>query len=320
MPKRRVIFAAVLMLTAGLSWAQPGGTMKILVGFPAGGAPDAVARAYAEQYRQQNAGTLVVENRPGASGKIAIDALLAAPADGKTMALIPASTLALIPMTIKSAKYDAVADFSAVGNVAEYGFGVATGPATDARDVAGYKAWATDHSKASSFATPGLGTPQYFIGAQLQKIMGVDLTHVPYRGGAAAVTDVVGGTVPMLITTEQLLVPYQKSGKMKTLFITSRERNPQMPEVPTAREIGLPQLESADWFGILVKAGTPAEKLQEMRAQLGSVVSSPAYKEALSKMGYSTPARQFEHPEAQLKSERAAWAARVKLANFEAGS
>jgi len=313
----RSLFALTLTAAACAASAQPGKTIKLLVGFPAGGAPDAVARAFADQLRQATGATVVVENKPGASGKLAIDALNSAPADGQTLAVIPASILALVPQVVKSARYDALRDFTAVGNLAEYGFGVAAGPASGATDVASYKAWAKGHPKESSFATPGAGTPQHFLGAQLQKLLDVDLTHVPYKGGASAVTDVIGGQVPLLITTEQLLVPYEGQ-KLRTLFITSNQRNPRMPKVPTAREVGLPQLENTDWFGLFVKAGTPQAKVDEWRVAVTKVAASGAYVEAMKNMGYSVPAKQPTDFSQLMKSGVAAWSGRVKLANFEA--
>lgn len=313
------LLATGLLVAAATAGAQsPGGTIKILVGFPAGGAPDAVARAFADELRQATGATVVVENKPGASGKIAIDALLAASADGETIALIPSSVLALVPQIVKAAKYDSGRDFVGLGSVAEYGFGIAAGPASRATTVQAYKEWAKTNAKQSSFATPGPGTPQHFLGAQLEKSLGIEIAHVPYKGGAAAVGDVIGGTVPLLITTEQLLVPHEGQGKLKTLFITSRQRNPKMPNVPTAREAGLPQLESVDWFGVFGKAGMPPAKVTQWRAQVEKVVASAKYQEAMKTMGYTIPARQPADFPKLLAAERAAWADRVKLSGFTA--
>jgi tripartite-type tricarboxylate transporter receptor subunit TctC len=321
MKRYRFLSTAVALAACAytsLAGAQATDTVKILVGFPAGGAPDAVARAYADQLRVATGATVVVENRAGASGKIAIDALLAGAADGQTLALIPSSVLALVPMVVKAAKYDALRDFVTIGSVAEYGFGIAASQTTGIGDFAALKPWLQGKGKAATYATPGLGTPQHFLGAQTAKALGSDLTHVPYRGGAAALTDVIGGQVPFLITTEQLLVPYEGQGKLKPLFITSRERNPRMPNVPTAREIGLSQLESTDWFGVFAKAGTPAAKVDELRGQLAKVVASITYRDAMKGMGYTVPLKQSSNFTQVLQTERAAWADRVKISGFEA--
>ena len=298
--------------------AQGASNIKILVGFPAGGAPDAVARAFAEQLRQATGSTVVVENRVGASGKIAIDALLSGPTDGDTVALIPSSVVVLVPQIVKAAKYDAVRDFAALGSVAEYGFGIAAGPLTPATSIAAYKEWARTNGRQSSYATPGPGTPQHFLGAQLEKALGIQLTHVPYKGGAAAINDVMGGQIPLMITTEQLLVPHEGQGKLKTLLVTSRQRNPKLPNVPTAREAGLPQLEATDWFGLFAKAGTAPAKVAEWRATIAKVVTSANYRDAMAKMGYSVPAQQPADFSRLLTTERAAWTERVKLSGFTA--
>ena len=309
-----------LFAASTLAVAQPatGGSVRILVGFPAGGAPDAVARAFAEQLRQSSGASVIVENKPGASGKIAIDALLSSPATGETVALIPSSLLALVPQIVKSAKYDSVRDFVTLGSVAEYGFGIAAGPASRASSIAEYKKWAVAHPKDSSYGTPGQGTPQHFLGAQLEKALGIELTHVPYKGGAAAVTDVLGGTVPLLITTEQLLVPYEAQGKLKALLITSRQRNPKLPSVPTAREAGFPQLEATDWFGLFAKAGTPSANAAEWRAHLAKVLASPKYQEAMKNQGYNVPSSQPSDFPKLLATERTDWAERVKASGFTA--
>lgn len=315
---KQLLIAGLCVAVTTVQAQSPSATLKILVGFPAGGAPDAVARAFADELRQTTGTTVVVENRPGASGKIAIDALLAAQADGDTLAVIPASVLALVPHVVKAARYDSVRDFVTLGSVAEYGFGIAAGPASQASSIDDYKSWAKTNSSRSAFATPGTGTPQHFLGAQLAKALGIELTHVPYRGGAAALGDVIGGQLPMLITTEQLLVPHEGQGKLKTLLITSRERNPKLPNVPTAREAGMPQLESVDWFGLFARAGTPSAKVAQWRSQVDKVLATTRYHDAMKKMGYTVPSRQPEDFQKLLTAEKAAWSDRVRLAGFTA--
>lgn len=314
---RTLLAAMVLVVPALNSFAQPAPSLKILVGFPAGGAPDAVARAFADQLRQASGVTAVVDNRAGASGKIAIDAVLAAPADGQTAAVVPSTILGLLPSIIKSARYDPVRDFIAVANLAEYGFGFAAGPASGATDIGAYRAWARANPRQSSYATPGTGTPQHFLGAQLQKALGVELAHVPYKGGALAINDVMGGQVPLLVSTEQLLVPHEGQGKLRMLLVTSRERNPRLPNVPTAREVGLAQLEATDWFGLFVKAGTPAARVEELRAAVAKVLASSGYREAMAKLGYGLPHRQGDLAQ-QVASDQAAWVERFKLSGFTA--
>ncbi|MDP9962957.1 tripartite-type tricarboxylate transporter receptor subunit TctC [Variovorax paradoxus] len=320
--RRKHLIAAGAIALTSLAAAQPvaAPNIKILVGFPAGGAPDSIARAFADQLRLTNGAVVIVENRPGASGKIAIDALLSGPMDGDTVALIPSSVLALTPQVVKAAKYDSVRDFVALGSLAEYGFGIAVGPAAKVTSISAYKDWARAHPAESSFATPGQGTPQHFLGAQVQKLLDIELTHVPYKGGASAVSDVIGGQIPLLITTEQLLVPHEGQSRLKTLLVTSHQRNPKLPNVPTAREAGLPQLESTDWFGLFAKAGTPASKVSEWKSSIAKVLASPRYQEAMANTGYSVPARQPDDFIKLLTHERAVWSERVRLAGFTAAN
>ncbi len=311
--------AGALALAAGPAQAQTAPTaVKILVGFPPGGVVDIVARAFADQLRANSGMTVVVENRTGAAGKIAIDALLSAPAQGDTVAVIPASVLALTPQVVKSATYDSVRDFTALGSLAEYGFGFAVGPAANVTSLQAFKAWVQANPKSSTYASPGLGTPQHFLGTQFAKALGAEISHIPYKGGAAAITDVLGGQVPLLVTTEQLLPPYEAQGKLKTLFVSSRARNPKMPGVPTAAEVGLPQLEATDWFGLFAKAGTPPARVAEWRALVVKVLADPKYVETIRGQGYGVPSTQPADFPKLLADERAAWTTRVRLTGFTA--
>ncbi len=312
--------AALLLATAvGAAIAQPAAPIRILVGFPPGGAPDVIARQFAEQLRLERGASVVVENRAGAAGKIAIEALLAAPADGQVVAVMPASALILVPMVVKSARYDVTRDFVALGSLAEYGFGIAAGPASATRDLPGFVAWSKAHPASAAFATPGLGTPQHFLGAQLAKALGVPLTHVPYRGGAPAANDVMGGQVPALITTEQLIAPHHEGGRLRALVVTSPARNPKMPDVPTAREAGLAELETRDWFGLFAKAGTPAARVAQWRRDVASVLQASAYRKGIEDMGYGFPGEQPDDFGKRLDADRAVWTQRVKTSGFQAG-
>jgi tripartite-type tricarboxylate transporter receptor subunit TctC len=314
---RAAVLTAISTLASPFVTAQATQPVKLIVGFPPGGSVDTIARVFAEQARVQLGTTVVVENRAGASGKIAVDAMLNAPADAMTVLIAPTSALELGPMVLTAMKFDVITDFVPIGSLAEYGFAVAAGAASGVKDIGAYKVWAKANPSLSSFATPGLGTPQQFLGAQLQKTLGIELVHIAYRGGANAVTDVMGGQVPLLVTTEQVLVPYQGQSKLNTLFITSKKRNPLMPNVPTAKEVGLPQLESVDWFGAFVKPGTAADKIQAWRSNIQKIVGSQGYDAAMKKLGYVVPEKQPADFAALMIAERNAWAERVKLAGFK---
>ncbi len=312
-----MLLTALSAITSSTVMAQSSPPVKLIVGFPPGGSVDTIARAFAEQARAQLGLSMIVDNRPGASGKIAFDALQNAPADGMTVLIAPTSVIELGPMVLPTMKFDAIKDFVPIGSLAEYGFAVATGPVSGAKDIDSYKSWAKANPSTSSFATPGLGTPQHFLGSQLQKELAIELIHVPYKGGGNSITDVMGGQIPLLITTEQVVVAYEGKGRLNTLFITSKKRNPLMPGVPTAKEVGLEQLESVDWFGAFVKPGTSAEQVNTWKAQVRKIVASSGYTDAMKKLGYGVPETQPADFAALMTDERGAWAERVKLSGFK---
>ncbi|OWT54211.1 tripartite tricarboxylate transporter substrate-binding protein [Candidimonas nitroreducens] len=314
------LLGCLLLAAAGTVTAQAAArdTIRVLVGFPAGGAVDIVARAFADQLRQSSGTTVVVENRPGAGGMIAIDSMLAAPASGQIVEVIPSSQITLAPLVTKAIKYDPLTDLVALGSLAEFGFGIATGPATKETTMAGYKDWANAHPDKSNFGFPGVGTPQQFIGVELGKQLHISYTPIAYKGGANSVIDVIGGQIATLVTTEQLLIPYQKQGKLHTLLITSKERNPMLPGVPTAIEVGLPDLDERGWVGLFIKSGTPAKLVTQWRAAVEKVVSNPKYAATMRNLGYGVPAKQPEDFAKKLASERATWQKRVKASGFVA--
>jgi tripartite-type tricarboxylate transporter receptor subunit TctC len=313
-----IFIALATAIQSGSAWSQQAGTIKLLVGFPAGGAPDFVARQFAEALHQVAPGyTVVVENRSGASGKLAVDGVLANAADGLTAMVMPSSALILVPLVVKSATYDIERDFVALGNLAEYGFGIAAGPASDSKQITSFLQWAKAQPAKANYATPGLGTPQHFLGAELEKTSGVELTHVPYRGGATALADLLGGQVSALITTEPLLVPHHTQRKLRTLMVTSTERNAKMPDVPTVREAGFPKLEAQDWFGLFVKPSVSADKMNEWRQLIAKVIALPSYRRAVTDQGYTLPKATDQTLEKRLSIEREAWTQRVRLSGFK---
>lgn len=298
--------------------AQPAAPLKLLVGFPPGGAPDVVARLYADQMKKATGANVVVENRAGASGKLAIDALFAASADGNTLALIPSAVLALIPHTLKSAKFNPTNDFVPIASLAEYGFTLATGPGVPRGNLEEFLKWVRSNPGKASFGTPGLGTPQHFLGASLAKTAGVDLAHVPYRGGAQALTDVLGGRTSSLITTEPLVVPLHAKKELNALIVTSPQRNLKMADVPTAQESGFVYLEAVDWFGLFARAGTPGEVVRRLQQQAGSVVALKEYVSAVTDLGYRVSPARPEQLRAMIEKDVSSWGTRVKVAGFTA--
>ena len=310
-----MVALGLLLGVTGMPHAQT--PAKLLVGFPTGGAPDVVARLFADHVRKQGGATIVVENRTGASGTLAIDAVLAAPADGNTLALIPSAVLSLLPVTVKNARFNPNTDFTPLVSLGEYGFAIATGASVPVGSLDEFIKWARSNPAKASYGTPGLGTPQHFLGATLARSAGIDLIHVPYRGGAQALTDVLGGGTASLITTEALIIPHHAKKDLRGLFVTSPQRNPRMGDVPTAKEAGHAQLEAVDWFGLFVRNGTPADAVGRVRQQATQVVNSREYIDAVTQLGYRVMPASPDQLVRKVEQDVSSWSARVKLSGFK---
>ena len=162
-----------------------------------------------------------------------------------------------------------------------------------------------------------LGTPQHFLGATLARSAGIALIHVPYRGGAQALTDVLGGGTASLITTEALIIPHHAKKDLRGLFVTSPQRNPRMGDVPTAKEAGHAQLEAVDWFGLFVRNGTPADAVGRVRQQATQVVNSREYIDAVTQLGYRVMPASPDQLVRKVEQDVSSWSARVKLSGFK---
>ncbi|NJS37363.1 MAG: ABC transporter substrate-binding protein, partial [Brachymonas sp.] len=229
-----------------------GKALKILVGYPAGGAVDVVARRVGEELRAQGYNA-VVENRTGAASQLATEAMLAAPADGSTVVLMPGGNATIFPHVYPKLRYS-LADLAPLASVCSFQFGLGVGPGTPAKTLKEFVEWAKANPGKASYGTPGAGTAMHFMGVMLAKKAGIDFLHVPYRGGALAMTDVIGGTIPALATTLPNLVAQHKSGKLRILGFTGDKALPGLPGVQTFKEQGYPELVLNENFGVFASS------------------------------------------------------------------
>ena len=198
-----------------LAVAQAVRKLNILVGYPAGGAPDTVARAVGEGLRSQGC-TALIDNKSGAGGRLAADILLAEPTDGSAVMLVPGGNLTIYPHIYTKLRYNGLKDFAPLATACEFAFGMAVGPDVPAKTLADFIAWARANPGKAQFGSPGAGSAMHFIGVQLAAQATVELRHIPYRGGAPALNDVMGGTIPALFTTLSNLVQPARSGSWPT--------------------------------------------------------------------------------------------------------
>jgi tripartite-type tricarboxylate transporter receptor subunit TctC len=304
---------------AGSALAQTSGNpVRMLLGYPAGGAVDVAARALAQALQGPLGQTLVVENRPGASGMLPMDPLKQAPADGTTLLFTPPDVPVIFPHVMSNLRYDPAKDLIPVARVLSFSFGFGSGAATPAKTLGEFLEWSKANPNKANYGTPGIGSSMHFLGEALSAASGVRLEHVPYKGGAQAIVDVVGGQLASLITTSPILVPQHRAGKIRVLAVTASKRLASLPEVQTVREAGFPGLEEEAWFGVFVRSGTPAETVNRLSQAIGQAVASEPFTQAMRKIDFEP---EFAGPQAfsQIVAQGSAkWAERARTTGFRA--
>jgi tripartite-type tricarboxylate transporter receptor subunit TctC len=286
--------------------------VRTIVGFPAGGSSDVVARLYAERLRGVFAPQVLVENRTGAAGRIAVEAVKAAAPDGETWLQTPASMFTLQPHVFpRQVRYDALTDFVPVSTVVTFPFALAVPAAHPARDFAGFVAWARAQADVP-YASPAAGAAPHFLGVMLARAIGATMTHVSYRGAAPAVQDLVGGRIQAFMGVLGDVAPQNGQG-LRILAVSSPARNPRHPDIPTFAELGQPGLTNEEWFGVALPAGTPAPLVQGLFEGVRRAAADPALREALERQDYA--AVTSDSPAAfadRIRREREAWAGVVR--------
>lgn len=262
---------------------------RLLYGFPAGSAGDVAARRIAGRlggtpYARQPA---MVDNRVGAGGRIALEALRSAAADGSVLALTPMSTLSIYPHVYRRLAYDPATDFAPVCMAAVAHHGLAVGPLVPAavQDVKGFVAWARANPAQASYASPGAGSTPHFLGALLGLQQQVELRHVPYRGSAPGVTDLLGGQVAAMLTPAGDFLAHHRAGRLRLLATSGQARLPLAPEVPTFAEQGLAGLTVEEWFGVYAPARCPAAVCNAAGAAIGAALKDGAVADGLAAVG-----------------------------------
>lgn len=292
---------------------------RVLVGFPPGGSTDTVTRLYAERMRGAFAPQVVVENRSGAGGRLALEATKAAAPDGSTFVLTPASMLTIYPHIYpRTIRYDALTDFTPVSPVCALPFGFAVANNHPARDLAGFVAWAKTQPGATAFASPAAGSMPHFLGVQLAKATGMQLTHVPYRGASPALQDLLGGAIPAVMVVLGETTELLKAGQLRVLGISAPERRPRLPEVPTFAELGYPELTAEEWFGMLLPAQAPAPLVEGLQQAIVGASRRPDLIEALERMEYRTLTSSPAEFAERIRADRNRWGPIVQELGFKA--
>jgi tripartite-type tricarboxylate transporter receptor subunit TctC len=293
--------------------------VRVIVGFPAGGGTDMIARILAERLRGPYASTVLVENKPGAAARLAVEYVKNAEPDGSVMLFTPDFPLTVYPHSFRSLNYDPLRDFIAVSPAAKSMLTYNIGPAVPdgVKSLADFVQWCKANPAKASYGTTSAGGTPHFVGMMLASEAGVPMTPVHYRGGAPALQDLLGGHVPASINPVSESLPFARSGALRTLAVTGAQRSAFLPDVPTMREAGY-KIVVDSWLGVFVPAKTPTEVVNALSAAIAEAVKSAPMTESLSKIGnvpaFQTPA-EFA---AVVKADVARWAPVVKASGFVA--
>ena len=306
-------FGTAAIPTVVYSQGKP---LKILVGYPAGGAVDVVARQVGEELRAHGYNA-VIENRTGASGQLATEAMLAAPADGSTIILMPGGNATIFPHVYPKLRYG-MSDLAPIAGICSFQFGLAVGPATPAKNLKEFVDWAKANPGKASYGTPGAGTVMHFMGVMFGRKAGIDFQHIPYRGGALAMTDVLGGTIPALATTLPNLVSHQKSGKLRILGFTGDKTLPSLPSVQTFKEQGYPELQLTEIFGVFASSKTPKAVLAELEKAVTAAAKQPRLVAAIEKLEFDSDVTSAADLAHHLKADFDRWGPVIKATGYKA--
>lgn len=308
-----VCLFAVAMATQAQDY--PAHPIRIVVPTPAGGVADIVGRALGQRLTDIGK-TAIVENRTGGGGTIAADYVAKAVPDGYTVYVGFHATQAILPH-LQQLTYDPENDFAPVTIAAKSANILVVNPAVPAQSFQELIAYAKANPGELTFASQGNGSSGHIVGEQLKQIAGIDIVHVPYRGGAPAVQDLIAGHVSMMFDILTLALPQVRAGKVRALAITTARRDPLFPDVPTTAEAGYPQLEGGPWFGFFVPAKTPRPVIDWLYAEAKQAFSTPESRERFAKDGLTTLLGTPEETAAFVAAESERWGDVIKRANIK---
>lgn len=311
------LLAAEAMLVCAQSAQQPypNRPIKILVGVPPGGSTDAVTRLFADWLRESLGQPTVVENRPGANTAVAAEAVSRAAPDGYTIMLATNAHIT-IPLLTKLT-YDPIKDFIPVGTVGVSPYAILIHPSIPAKTLQEFIAYAKARPGQLNFGSSGNGGGSHINGEVFNRLAGVQIQHIPYKGAGPALTDAIAGQVQVSYNTPLAVAAHVNAGKLRPLAVTGQKRTPLLPQVPTFAEAGLPAFQEKAWYGVFVPAGTPKPIVDKLAAEIARMLSSPGIKEKLEKQGTEPLLSTPEQFTAMMRAETVELSKLIKAANIK---
>lgn len=295
----------------------PAKPVRMVIGFAAGGTTDLVGRLVAQRLGEFWGQTVVVENRTGASGMIAAEAVAKAPADGYTLLVTPQTSLAVAPALYGKAPYDATRDFTPITLMGSTPTIMVVNPAFPAKTFAEFAELAKKSGVPLAYGSGGIGSSPHMAGELLSAQLGIRMTHIPYKGESPALTDTMCGQVPIMFGNISVAVPHIKSGKLRALASTGAARSPLLPDVPTVAESGLKDFSIATWFGLLGPAGMSPDLVARIQRDVARVLATPDIRNRLVDMGVDIVANSPEEFAAYLRTEIVRYAKVIKDAGIK---
>ena len=308
---RFLLGCAALALACGAA-AQDKPPLKILVGFAPGGSADVLARLLAGAL-QHDFSTVIVENRVGAGGRVALTQVKNAKPDGQTVIVLPSGPMVMFPHVYRKLDYDAVKDFTPVSQLARFQFGLVSGPASRVKSLAEMIAQAKASPGSASYGTAGAGTVPHFLGVLLEQSTGMQLNHIPFQGGAPANNALLGGHIGYKFDVVSETAELHRSGKVRVIAVTGATRDPQVPKVPTLREQGV-DMEATAWFAMYGPAGLKPEVLTRLEQAVMRAVQQPAVRDKLLALGYEPIGSTSQQLAAAQRADLARWEKPIKAA------
>lgn len=316
---RRSVAAALLLAAAGLASAQPGGApIRLLVGFPAGAGSDAIARILAEKLKDELGAPVVVENRAGAGGQIAAQALKAAAPDGHTFFLSHDHSIAILPLVTKNPGFHPATDFTPVAGFATFANVLAVSGSTPAKTMQEYVAWVKSAKGGKeTIGVPAPGSIPVFLVQLVGQKYGIDAQAAPYRGSAPMTADMLGGQISAGVASVPDFIQYQKEGKVRIVATIGAKRDPLLPAVPTFTELGFANLSDYPWYGIFAPAGTPQPVVDRFGAALQKALAQPDVKHKLTELGLNVGYEAQAPFAARVRGYTQTWEKIIKDSGFQ---
>ncbi len=313
MKSLRSLACALLLCLGGAAFAAfPDKPIRLIVPFPAGGAADVMARGMAQRLGQELGQQIIIDNRGGAGGTTAAEAAAKSPADGYTLFFGTMGTHAINATLYKKLRYDPVKDFAPISLTHITPRVLIVGPSVPAKDIAELIALARRQPGALTYGSAGNGSSSHLSGALFETLAGVDMLHVPYKGSAPLLVDVLAGRIDMTFDSYTVYEEHIQSGKVRPLGVTSKARMGRLPQVPTIAESGLAGYDVSNWLGLFAPAGVPKDVLATLHAALGRAMATPELRAQLVALGIEPAFGSPEDFAALIRAELPKWAAIIK--------